>query len=767
MRTKFTIFLLMYAISILGIQAQGIYHGDLTLTSQSQVAAFNYSRITGRLTISGSDITDLSPLQILTFVSALSITNNTQLTAITGLSGLQIILSSIVISDNPVLQNIDGLAYLQQDAIDNLTIQNNLALQHINAFASVRTITGELIIADNPALQSFYGLINITSVGASSTDTHIAITGNSSLPDLNGFGGLRTITGNYPVVEIIDNASLQNINGLSSLNTLSGTETQLVIRKNPSLLNVNGLSALVTLGRTYTNSIDISENNALQDISGISNLNIIFPPTAFHLTVSKNPVLTDCSPIYPLMIKYGLDYVTPETFTIFDNGSGCTIQDILANGQLALSNFSLYDIRTGTKAPRDFFGNSGYAEIMDPLYPYWILHISSNPQQVGSVVFTVDNTTNVIDNEAPYEYDFQSLAPGLHFIEANVYSLPDGAGVKGTGRRCSFAISASGHVYEYDVVDLSGNVIKTLSEGDTINILDPAYQAFSIRASLYPDPVNNVKFYLNNVFYSTDTVTQYALNGDENGQFLPWTPTPGAYALQAIPYGRTALTEVAGTGILVNFTIISKPLHAVTGFNLVGGNGAVIRPLQEGDRLNLNEPALRNFSVVANTTGPVGSVKFLLDGHLFRVENNVPYTLTGDVNGIPNQWRPRLGSHSIAAVPYLGADGNGQAGEQQTVSFSVVRGPVASDYSLDDASGATISLYPVPIQDNLSMEIKNLPQAELTIVIRNNQGQVVYSGRYNADQQSVSINTSALPSGIYVVQLLGAGNFEKAIRVTK
>src|SRR5687767_1677798 len=127
MRTKFTLFLLMYAISILGIQAQGIYPGDLTLASQSQVAAFNYSEITGRLTISGSDITDLSPLQILTRVGALSITNNTQLTAITGLSGLQTILGSIVISDNPVLQNIDGLAYLQQGAIDNLTIQNNLA----------------------------------------------------------------------------------------------------------------------------------------------------------------------------------------------------------------------------------------------------------------------------------------------------------------------------------------------------------------------------------------------------------------------------------------------------------------------------------------------------------------------------------------------------------------------------------------------------------------------------------------------------------------
>ena len=42
--------------------------GDVSLTSQAEVNSFNCTEITGYLSISGNDITDLSPLQNLTKV---------------------------------------------------------------------------------------------------------------------------------------------------------------------------------------------------------------------------------------------------------------------------------------------------------------------------------------------------------------------------------------------------------------------------------------------------------------------------------------------------------------------------------------------------------------------------------------------------------------------------------------------------------------------------------------------------------------------------
>ena len=47
------------------------YTGNLSLTSQEEVDAFNYSEVTGSLTISGADIVDLSPLSPLTWVGKL------------------------------------------------------------------------------------------------------------------------------------------------------------------------------------------------------------------------------------------------------------------------------------------------------------------------------------------------------------------------------------------------------------------------------------------------------------------------------------------------------------------------------------------------------------------------------------------------------------------------------------------------------------------------------------------------------------------------
>ena len=56
---------LIFAFTIyFGTQAQ-VYTGDLTLSSQSEVDAFNYTEVTGNLTMQGSDIGDLSPLSLL------------------------------------------------------------------------------------------------------------------------------------------------------------------------------------------------------------------------------------------------------------------------------------------------------------------------------------------------------------------------------------------------------------------------------------------------------------------------------------------------------------------------------------------------------------------------------------------------------------------------------------------------------------------------------------------------------------------------------
>src|SRR5690606_19456474 len=91
--------------------------GGITFSSQAEIDAFatNYPNCTetGYLSISGSTITDLSPLSNLTSIGGyLNIYNNSNLTNLDGLSNLTSIGGFLDIYNNSNLTNLDGLSNL-------------------------------------------------------------------------------------------------------------------------------------------------------------------------------------------------------------------------------------------------------------------------------------------------------------------------------------------------------------------------------------------------------------------------------------------------------------------------------------------------------------------------------------------------------------------------------------------------------------------------------------------------------------------------------
>ena len=74
---------------------------DIELKSQADVDAFNCTTVNGRLTINGSDITDLSPLSSLQEISDdLVIADNSLLTSLSGLENLTSIGGNLVVVFN-------------------------------------------------------------------------------------------------------------------------------------------------------------------------------------------------------------------------------------------------------------------------------------------------------------------------------------------------------------------------------------------------------------------------------------------------------------------------------------------------------------------------------------------------------------------------------------------------------------------------------------------------------------------------------------------
>lgn len=139
-----------------------------------------------------------------------------------------------------------------------------------------------------------------------------------------------------------------------------------------------------------------------------------------------------------------------------------------------------------------------------------------------------------------------------------------------------------------------------------------------------------------------------------------------------------------GTPRVTSFTLIDADAdRPIAGFD----------PLQNGTILNLGGLPTRNLSVRANTDPPtVGSVRFEYDGDTdYRVENAAPYCIAGDGPGgdyLP--WTPAVGTHSLVAVPYTGANAGGTAGEGLAIAFSVVDLPPAG--GVPGGSGASCGL---------------------------------------------------------------------------
>ena len=84
------------------------FAGNKTLASQADVIAFGaiFTDITGNLTISGADITDLTPLSTLTSVGGnLKLLFNSKLKNLDGLSGITSVGSGVRVQGSPTLAN--------------------------------------------------------------------------------------------------------------------------------------------------------------------------------------------------------------------------------------------------------------------------------------------------------------------------------------------------------------------------------------------------------------------------------------------------------------------------------------------------------------------------------------------------------------------------------------------------------------------------------------------------------------------------------------
>ena len=307
----------------------------LVLSSQAQVNAFNPADLQGRnLAISGNDITQVSALSVLeSLPGVLVIENNPLLSNLDGLRNLKDIAARLRIINNGSLTNLNGFDSLS--GCSSINIEGNPSLTTIGGFNKLTVLHTDIteyfpsgasiVIANNQNLNSIDGFNSILNT------RYLAVQANANLTSLTGFRSLTSISASAPrysvgTLALTDNSSLTDISGLSNLNYVA----VISIIRNASLKNLDALSSLSAIP---TRTIIIYGNTTLENLDGLSNLRSTggyAVDQTIAIDLGNNPALTKPCGIYPFLNQIGpIEWIADRINT---SGSGFTLTQLLLCG---------------------------------------------------------------------------------------------------------------------------------------------------------------------------------------------------------------------------------------------------------------------------------------------------------------------------------------------------------------------------------------------------------------------------------------------------
>lgn len=187
-------------------------------------------------------------------------------------------------------------------------------------------------------------------------------------------------------------------------------------------------------------------------------------------------------------------------------------------------------------------------------------------------------------------------------------------------------------------------------------------------------------------------------------------------------------------------------MPVVSSFTLVNSTSDKdIRILQDSTTINLAEINGKGINIRANAEGStIGSLVMQLSGTQVhkQVEGTAAYALFGNTGNNYKHWRPKTGSYTLQATPYLQAKGKGEAGKALSISFRIIDSLTLSGFTLMNAK----TNKPIgPLQDGAVIDLAQTPN----ISIRANAGVgLTESVRFGVNENSSYAVESILPFAI-------------------
>jgi hypothetical protein len=200
--------------------------------------------------------------------------------------------------------------------------------------------------------------------------------------------------------------------------------------------------------------------------------------------------------------------------------------------------------------------------------------INPDGQQVSTTITVLQTPTNT-----PTFTSEITQSPTVTHTSTSIYTLTPtsppstNTALPETATSPSTPNSAQSVVRFILVNAVTNQDIRTLNNGDVLDLSSLNITKLNIRAETTPMKVGSVMFALNDkAKYRVENFTPYALAGDTNGDYYIWTPTDGEYTLKATPYTAKNASGNFGASLEITFTVVgvkSKVSGRETNFNFV------------------------------------------------------------------------------------------------------------------------------------------------------------------------------------------------------
>jgi len=193
---------------------------------------------------------------------------------------------------------------------------------------------------------------------------------------------------------------------------------------------------------------------------------------------------------------------------------------------------------------------------------------------IGSTAFYVDGSVVGTDDNAGdgISFNWADVSEGTYYLDAEIDidgNLYEAGTIQVIVESTTFSFGVSSFtLWNSETDQIIQNV---LADGDIIN-LNTLGDQLSIEAVTNPRTVGSVHFKVNGNSFQTENVVPYAIKGDTNGDFKPWSPAVGTYTIEAIPYSKSNRKGEVGASLSITIEIIdedtpptsSQPIYAIT-----------------------------------------------------------------------------------------------------------------------------------------------------------------------------------------------------------